>query len=365
VRSWAAQLAVVVLVAGLLAAGETQAPEHGRSRHSIGKAAPGVKLRSLASKVGLSLGATVSARVLAEGDPRYSSAAARNFNTVTVGEMRWAYTQARRGHFDFSAAESVVRFAERHHMAVRGHNLLWFDENPAWLEKGRFTRKELTRILRRHIRRVVGHFRGRVDQWDVVNEPLDSDGRLRDSVWLRVIGPSYIAKALRWAHRADPHAQLFINEFGVEAPGPKLDAMVAVARHLVGQGVPLDGIGFQGHFGLGGTITKDTASDLKASMGRFDGLHLATAVTELDVALPEPPSHGDLVAQAKVFGRALRACLAVASCRTVVVWGIYDGHSWVPSISPGQGAALLLDDAFRRKPAYAKWIRILSKARHQ
>jgi len=332
-------------------------PERGLGEGGVS----GPSLKTLADASGLYAGVAVNARALATGDPQYQATAAHNFNILTTeGEMRWAYTEPRRGAFDFSAGDAVVAFAERNGMAVRGHNLVWFDENPAWLEQGHFSRAALTEILRQHITAEVRHFRGRVAQWDVVNEPLDSSGHLRDSIWLRAIGPSYIAKAFRWAHEADPNAKLFVNEYGLETPGPKLDGMISLVRELRRQGVPIGGVGFQSHFGQDRAVSQGTGGRLAASMSRFKTLGVATAVTELDVALPQHPTRKQLATQAIVYRNVLDACLATASCKTVVVWGLDDGHSWIPKHAPGRGAATLLDASYRAKPAYGEWTRTLS-----
>lgn len=313
----------------------------------------GAGLRQLTAGRQLHLGSAANAGVLGH-DNTYGSVLGREFSMVTTeGEMRWAYTEPARGVRNFSAGEAVVSFAEQHHMEVRGHNLVWFAENPAWLEQSQFSRDELKAILRSHIKAVVGHFRGRVAQWDVVNEPLDSDGRLRDSVWLRGIGPRYLALAFKWAHQADPASRLFINEYGIEQPGPKLDGMVRLVSKLKRQGVPVGGVGFESHFGLGAPITAETGDELRRSMRSFRGLHVQTAVTELDVAVSSAPSEAELTLQAAVYRRVLAACLAVATCHTFVVWGFSDAYSWVPSCRPGKGAATLMDPSYVGKPAYA------------
>jgi endo-1,4-beta-xylanase len=290
----------------------------------------------------------------------YGAVGAREFNMLTTeGEMRWSYTEPSPGAYDFSAGDKLVAYAEQNGMRVRGHNLLWHHLNPKWLETGKFSREELIKLLHDHITAVVTHFRGRVEHWDVVNEPLDGAGGLRDSVWLRGIGPDYLAMAFRWARDADPNAKLFVNEFGIESPGPKLDALVRLVGQLRSQGVPIDGVGFQSHFGLNGPISVTTGKQLRASMTRFRKLRVETAITELDVTVSAQPSPVELDTQAKVYVNALNACLGTATCHTVVVWGFTDAHSWVPSFRPGRGAATLYDAAYNPKPAYTTWTRIL------
>ena len=125
---------------------------------------------------------------------------ADQFNLVEPENvMKWATIHPAPNRYDFTAGDRLVAFAEQHHMAVRGHNLVWHVQNPPWLTNGHFTRKQAIKVLRDHIHTVVGHYRGKIAQWDVVNEPLQDTGRCRDSIWLRTIGPKYIAMAFRFA----------------------------------------------------------------------------------------------------------------------------------------------------------------------
>jgi endo-1,4-beta-xylanase len=123
--------------------------------------------------------------------------------------MKWESVEAQRGVLDFSAADRLIAHARAHHQIVRGHTLVWHGQLPAWLTSGTFTDDELEAILHQHITDEVSYFRGRIYAWDVVNEAFNEDGTLRDTIWLRQLGPGYIAKAFRWAHQADPHAKLY------------------------------------------------------------------------------------------------------------------------------------------------------------
>lgn len=94
---------------------------------------------------------------------------------------------------------------------------------------------------------MVERYKGRIYAWDVVNEAFNDDGTLRDSIWLRVIGPEYIELSFRWAHEADPKALLFYNDYGNEGLNPKPDAIYETIKRLKERGFPIDGIGFQMH----------------------------------------------------------------------------------------------------------------------
>jgi endo-1,4-beta-xylanase len=271
------------------------------------------------------------------------------FSSVTPENvMKWKYVEPVRGQLDFSSADELVRFARAHGQRVRGHTLVWTDQLPTWLTTGSFTPDELRQMLHQHITDEVTHFRGEVAQWDVVNEVLNDDGTLRDTMWLRNLGPGYIADAFRWAHEADPDAELFYNEFGVEGIGPKSVAARSLVRDLRAQGVRIDGIGLQSHLSL----SLPTPTDLQANLRRFSDLGLETEITEADVRIPLPADAAKLEAQAAVYRLLLDACLATPRCTGMTVWGFSDHHSWIPGAYTGYGAADLLDDGYRPKPAY-------------
>jgi endo-1,4-beta-xylanase len=309
-------------------------------------------LRTLAPTRGVRIGAAVAAEPLRH-DARYRDVLVREFDIVTPeNAMKWETIHPGRHRFDFSEADRIVAAARRSRMQVRGHTLVWHVQNPPWLADALPSRRRAVALLRAHIRRVARHFRHDVVQWDVVNEPLaPSDGTLRDSPWLRAIGPDYIELAFRFAHRAAPRARLYLNEFGLEVAGPKLEGMLALVADLKSRGVPIDGVGFQSHvlclFGC-----RDVFAELQTGLARMAALDVDVAITELDVALVEPVTDDALAEQADTYAAAVDACLAVPRCRTLVLWGFTDRHSWISDLLPGLGAALPFDADYRPKPAY-------------
>jgi endo-1,4-beta-xylanase len=249
---------------------------------------------------------------------------------------------------NFTAADAEVAFARQHDQLVRGHNLVWHSQLPAWLTSGTFTNAQLTDLLRQHIMTEAGHFRGKIWQWDVVNEPFNGDGTLRSTMWLNAIGPNYIADALRWAHQADPHAKLFLNDFNLESIGPKSDAMLALMKSLRAQGVPIDGVGFEGHLGL----QFGFPTTLQANMQRFADAGFDVDVTEMDARMILPATPALLQAQADTYRAVMNACVAVTRCVDFTVWEFSDKFSWVPGAFKGQGAADIYDENFAPKPAF-------------
>lgn len=285
-------------------------------------------------------------------DDRYREVLATQFSSVTPeNQLKWEALRPSRDTFDFAAADAVVDFAERHGMSVRGHTLLWHSQLPGWVTEGDPSPDELRALLREHVTTVVGRYAGRIREWDVANEVIGDDGRLRaENPFVAALGEQAIADAFRWAHEADPDALLFLNDYGVERVGRKSDAYLDLARRLLDDGVPVHGFGVQGHL----TTTGPAPHDLAENLRRFEDLGLVTAVTELDVRAPvaDGPTDDALLEQAERFRDVVAACLDVESCTSVTFWGVSDAHSWVPAFFPDEGAATLLAEGYALKPAF-------------
>jgi endo-1,4-beta-xylanase len=293
-------------------------------------------------------------------DETYRRLLASEFNSITPENwLKWEEVHPARDEYDFARVDDVVAFAEEHGQDVRGHALVWHNQNPAWLTEGDFTEQELRDILRDHIHTVVGRYAGRIQQWDVVNEVIDDSGQLRDTFWLRELGPSYIADAFRWAHEADPDALLFVNDYNVEGLNAKSDAYYELVTDLLAEGAPVHGFGAQGHLDIQYPFPWKVEENLR----RFDDLGLATAITEVDVRMDLPATEEKLERQADDFRRLLEACLNVAGCQSFTVWGFNDEHSWVQGFFSGQGSPSIMDGDYSRKPSYFALQSTLAEAR--
>ena len=309
-------------------------------------ARPPATLRALADARGLLLGAAVSAAQL--DDPAYARTLAENFNYVTPeNAMKWGIIHPAPDAYSFGDADKIVAFARAHGMAVRGHNLAWHYQNPGWLQGTSALARDPEGVLKQHITTVVGHYKGQIRDWDVVNEPLDENGQLRKTPWLIAIGPTYIEKAFRWAHEVDPQARLFLNEYGNEELSPKSDAFYALVKGLLAKGAPLHGVGLQFH--LDGKYNPDFAA-VARNLDRLRALGLEVQITELDVRLEEPATPEALAQQGQIYAELARAALAY-ELSAFVTWGFTDRYSWVPGTFRGFGRALPFDDAYRAKPA--------------
>lgn len=326
------------------ATGALPAPAAPRSTTGL----PSPPLRDLAAARGIRIGTAVGGAL--DSEPDYAAAVAEQFDLIEPeNAMKWESIHPDRDRYDFAAADRIVAFAEAHGQQVRGHNLAWHQQNPAWLTTLTPTRDEAIALLHDHIATVVGHYRGRIAEWDVVNEALpDSGTGLRPTIWQRWIGDDYLDLAFRFAHEADPDARLVYNDYDAISAGEKSHRVVALAARLKRRGVPIDGVGLQFH--VFGRVDAAAVADVFAEAARAG---LDVSITELDVGLPLPTTAAALQAQADRFGTVVRACVLAATCRTVNLWGFTDRHSWIPAAFPGNGAATPLDEQLQPKPAWA------------
>ena len=319
----------------------------------------GQTLRQAAERSGLLVSTAVRAAQLAE--PAYASTLAREFNMLEPEDaMKWWVLRPDARSYDFRQGDELVRFALEHGMKVRGHCLVWGRTNPEWLTQGHFTTRQLSRLLHEHINRVMRHYAGQVFAWDVVNEALDENGNLRDSLWYNqpgigfsAQGTKYIEQVFRWAHKADPGALLFYNEAEGEGMNRKSDAIYAMIKDFKGRGIPIDGVGLQMHIPL---LDADIPA-IAANIARLTALGVQVHITELDVSLPLDTSGqartDDLARQADVYRGIVRACLDSAGCTAIQTWGFTDKYSWIGSHSRGaRGQALPFDRAYQPKAAY-------------
>ena len=302
-------------------------------------------------------------------DATYTGIVANQFTTVTPENvMKWDTIEPAQGQLNFGSADELVAFAKAHGQLVRGHTLLWHNQLPSWLTtgvgNGTISNAQLRDILRKHITDEVTHFKGKIWQWDVANEFFTDSNPSTinpNDFWVSHLGTGIIADAFRWAHAADPHALLFYNDYniaGEDGSNAKSDAVYAFVQQLQAQGVPINGVGDQGHldtqYGFSGTRMQN---DLQ----RYTDLGLKTAITEADVrtfvnnATDQVPTDSlAQFAQPFEFDQMMKACLAVRGCISFTVWGVYDGDSWIPGFftNPQEGFATLYDTNFQPKTAY-------------
>jgi endo-1,4-beta-xylanase len=230
----------------------------------------------------------------------------RNTNAVAVvkaqfdsispeNALKWESIHPRRFGFNFGPADAYVAFGQKNGMFIVGHNLVWHSQTPKWVfqsdqgsrtverKRQSVTRDALLQRMSNHIFTVVGRYKGKIGGWDVVNEALDDDGTLRKSQWEKIIGPDYIIKAYQFAHEADPQAQLYYNEFSLENEAKRNGAITLVGK-LQAAGIPIAGVGLQGHYKMDWPTTNQVDETITA----LSKLGVKVMITELDLDLLPP-----------------------------------------------------------------------------
>jgi endo-1,4-beta-xylanase len=323
------------LVAAILLAGGTTATT-GAASAAPATAAAAPKASTLgaqAAQSGRYFGTAVAAGKLSNGV--YTGILDREFNSVTPeNEMKWDATERSRGSFTFGPADQIVNRALGRGQRVRGHTLVWHSQLPGWVG-GIGDAGTLRSVMRNHITTLMSRYRGKIHSWDVVNEAFadGGSGQLRSSVFRDVLGTGFIEEAFRAARSADPSAKLCYNDYSIENwSDAKTQGVYRLVRDFKARGVPIDCVGFQAHFGAGGP-----PGSFQTTLANFAALGVDVQITELDIAQ----------APAAAYTSSVRACMNVARCTGITVWGIRDSDSWRVGQNP-----LLFDNNGNKKAAY-------------
>ena len=311
-------------------------------------------------------------------DPAITRTIEANFNSIGAENcMKPEAIQPQEGKFTWQDADRFIQYGEKRGMTLFGHVLVWHSQTPDWFfrdSQGKPASKRLlTKRMRTHIRAVMGRYKGRVRGWDVVNEAIEDDGSYRQSPWYQILGPEYIEMAFRFAHEADPDAELYYNDYSMWKPA-KRDAVCRLIRQLKDKGLRIDGVGMQSHNGL----TWPDSENYEASIDAFASQGVKVMITELDLnMLPTPDSFGgaevaqnfdyndrmdpyknglpDEVAQ-EVDSRWIEFFKIYRRHRhqisRVTLWGVSDEQSWMNDwpIKGRTAYALLFDRQYQPKP---------------
>lgn len=334
-------------------------------------AGPAPTTLKAAFKDSFRIGVAVNAAQFTGADKAGQVLILREFDSISPeNALKWDAVQPARGGFQFATADAYVDFGLRHGLWTIGHALVWHSQLPHWVTEpapGRdaLTKEELLARLHEHIATVVGRYRGKIRGWDVVNEAVEDGGGYRPSIFYRLLGREYLVQAFKWAHEADPAAELYYNDYNLDADDRKRATALELMRYLRDQGAPIHGVGLQGHYNL----TNPSTAKIEETIRLFAELGLKVMITELDVEVNREPdaaitgavgarpagageapalSGSELAAQARryadlfaVFRRNRRALTRVT------LWGLRDTDSWRSSARP-----LLFDEAYAPKPAY-------------
>jgi endo-1,4-beta-xylanase len=283
--------------------------------------------------------------------------------------LKWDAIEWTKGTLNFAPVDALLQFASGNGMTLRGHTLIWEQSTPAWAKRELLQDNDW-QLVADHFARILGRYAGRIDEWDVVNEPIDSETRdgLRATTFYRAFGPSYIERALNEARVHAPDARLAINDYGFDYANPvdaaRRVALLRVVRKLKQSGVPLDVVGIQAHLDLAkGPIDAPAVRDFIRAIA---DLGLDVTISELDVKEADTSAPLD-VRDARVADhtqRYLDVVLSEPAVRGVITWGLSDRYSWLADgHAPSSNRGLPYDDAFVRTPMYGAIARALDASR--
>jgi endo-1,4-beta-xylanase len=326
------------------------------------------------------IGAAINEAVFAGRSTNAVALIRAQFDTISPENvLKWEPIHPQPNDYNFGPADRYVEFGMKNHMFIVGHNLVWHQQTPKWVfqdDKGNpLDRDTLLARMREHIFTVVGRYQGKIGGWDVVNEALDDDGALRQSEWEKIIGPDYILKAYQFAHEADPQAELYYNDFSLEN-APKREGAIALVRKLQAAGIPIAGVGLQGHY----KMDWPTTNQVDETIAVLSKLGVKVMITELDMdVLPhatksqaaEVSMNVALRAELNPYTNGLPAAVQQQLTQRyadlfavfikhhdvvgrVTFWGVSDGDSWLNNwpVKGRTAYPLLFNRDCQPKPAF-------------
>ncbi len=327
------------------------------------------------------IGTAINRRTLEGDDPTQRNLIAREFNSITAeNSMKWMEIHPEEGRWNWAPADQFVDFGTEHGMRIVGHTLVWHSQMPRSVfldESGNpVSRERLAARMENHIATVVGRYRNRIGIWDVVNEAIDEEEKgWRQPQWLTILGPTYMERAFQLAHDADPKAHLIYNDYNEHNPGRRA-FLVERIRDYKRRGIPIHGVGFQGHIGLDYPDLREYEASIEAIAAQGLKVH----VTELEVdVLPRPSAFtGAEISAVEKYADKLNPYVDGLpkeveqeqidrykrffelllkhrdKIERVTFWGMHDGESWKNNF-PVRGRTnypLLFDRKLNKKPVY-------------
>ncbi len=304
----------------------------------------------------------------------------RQFNSITAeNAMKMGAIQPKQGSFYWKDADSIVSFAVKNGIKIRGHNLCWHQQTPEWIFKGddgkEVTKEILLQRLKTHITTLVSRYKGKIYAWDVVNEAVDDDPKnyLRNSKWYQICGEDFIIKAFEYAHAADPSAKLYYNDYNTERP-EKREQIYKLLKSLKAKGVPIDGVGLQAHWSL----QEPSENELRTAIDQYTSLGLKVQITELDLSIYPwetnirekrsdesddftPELERKQAAKYVMLFKVFRDYKNVIT--NVTFWNISDRYSWLNEypVTGRKNYPLLFDRNLQPKKAYQKVVGFSNK----
>lgn len=336
----------------------------------IGASAVGAQetLRSLAEERGRYIGSILNSQWFGGGLPaNYEQTQKREFNVVVAeNEMKFDATEPSQNNFNFNNGDKMVNYAKQNGMRARGHALAWHSQVPGWVNNVR-GKQQLLNVLKNHIEKTVGHFKGKIDEWDVVNEAVNdlnphdwrasSNGSRPGSVWFDNIGAEFLDSAFVWTHRADPDAELCYNDYNLEQgieEGSKAGFVLKQVKRWKEMGIPITCVGSQTHVEDTTTAPEfnGAAENLRAFARELAKLGVKLNITELDIGIKtgKPVDAPTLARQGHFYRQFMDVFLEEPNMGEFVIWGVSDKWSWLGGLN--RQAGLIFDNNLNKKPAY-------------
>lgn len=321
------------------------------------------------------IGTALNNAQIEERDPQTTAFIVRQFNMATPeNSMKSALLLSKWDTYNFEMADKLVTFGQKHNIKINGHTLIWHSQLPSFI-RGIHSADSIRTFFTNHIKTVAGRYDGKILSWDVVNEALNEDGTMRQSVFLQHLGDDYVTEAFRLAQQAAPKTELYYNDYNNERPA-KRAGCIALIKKVQQAGVRIDGVGIQGHWHVG----KVPLNDIEESILQYAALGLKVMFTELDIeVLPRNVQGADVSQritaneQSNPYTNALpdsvQAQLAADyealfklflkhkdKVTRVTFWGVNDGQSWLNNwpIRGRTSYPLLFDRNNQPKPAFYK-----------
>lgn len=302
------------------------------------------------------IGAAMNPNLL-NGNPAYRATAGREYNSVTSENyLKMSLVHPEPDRYDWTGSDVLVNFAGQNKQRMYGHTCIWHQQVPAWVTNFKGDSAAWEGLFKSHIQTVIGHYRGRIAAWDVVNEAFSDDGTMRRTIWLEHLGRDYVARAFRYAREADPDVKLFYNEYGHEYSAKKTAAVLVLAADFKRRGIPLDGLGLQMHTHIG-----QPDASIENAIRQIAATGLLVHISELDVRVNQGKvadytiTEADAQKQRQKFAaivRAYRTLVPPAQQHGITTWNIGDADSWIPKFCSCQDFPLPFDKQYAKKPAY-------------
>ncbi|UGU15867.1 endo-1,4-beta-xylanase [Sinomicrobium kalidii] len=313
---------------------------------------------SLKEKATFNIGAAVKAGYI-ENEAAYSQALSGNFNQLTAEfEMKMEVIWSAPHSYNWEKADDLVGYAESNNMDVHGHALVWYRSFPEWFGQAEYDSTAFENHVKKYITDVVGHYKGKVKSWDVVNEVFADGGGLRNEDIIKPVFNDPIAfygRCFQYARNADPDARLFYNDYSVVTDSGKRDAIKAMIDRFAAEGYPIDGVGDQFHY-----MQSTDKTTMQNGFTDLAGTGLLIHISELDIRMNLQQSESYVFTGTEAEKQAdtyrfiveMYENLPDTQKFAITTWGVTDKYTWITDYWHENEYPLLLDETYAKKPAY-------------